>query len=353
MKKRRLVLYRHIILWLKYRVFSTSFSSSRKGGTMLELTSLYIFYLIFIVALLVIGVMANGFIVVINCLDRLRNKTMISSDVILTALSVFRLLFLGMTFCLHTSDDGENSDSESLSYSFLWAFFNACTSWMATCLVFFYCMKIVNFTEPSLLKMKMKISGNIPQLLLGSVLAALVSSLPMLLSKNCEHCCNETKIFLSNSSGACLFWIDSFPFSGLLHIAGTLPSFLSFLVSSVLLIHSLLQHSKRMRGHTDGFKDHMMDAHVKALKTVTSLLILYCAAFIAQVSSSLCYNPWTLLLCMMVIVTYQSCHAIILIFVNPKLKHALIWTLRFTKSCCLRQVTPLSHLKMLEKTDPS
>lgn len=297
---------------------------------MSELSSLNILCLIVIQAVMVVGVMGNGFIIVTNFIDWLRNKTLLSSDLILIALSLFRFLFLGFIFGLYCQYylDVHKPKCMPPSMIFAWTFGNAGTLWMATCLIVFYCLKIVNFAQPFFVKMKLKISVKVPHLLLGSLLAALVVSIPVFFFlEDCEQFCNETKIFLNNANGTCLLQMESLSVPCFLYFAGTFPCFVCFLASSVLLICSFLQHFKRMRGNTDGSKDRMMDAHVKAVKTVVLFLIFYCATFASQASFCLFLSPETLLLSVMVVVAFNSGHPIVMIGVNPKLKHALIKSL--------------------------
>ncbi|XP_033001737.1 taste receptor type 2 member 40-like [Lacerta agilis] len=72
---------------------------------------------------------------------------------------------------------------------------------------------------------------------------------------------------------------------------GTFPSFIICLASSVFLIHSLLHHVKRMQQNREGFRDQRMDVQLRAVKMVTSFLLLYTVAFAAEISLMLFINP--------------------------------------------------------------
>ncbi|XP_077675984.1 taste receptor type 2 member 2-like [Eretmochelys imbricata] len=50
------------------------------------------------------------------------------------------------------------------------------TGWFVSCLSVFYCLKIASFTQRLFLQMKQRICGMVPQLLLGSLLLALLTS---------------------------------------------------------------------------------------------------------------------------------------------------------------------------------
>ncbi|KAJ6664896.1 hypothetical protein lerEdw1_005868 [Lerista edwardsae] len=291
---------------------------------MTEPAPLDVFILIVVSAVTVVGVMGNGFITIANCLEWIRNKTLSASDMILIVLSVFRLLFLGTTlgiYCCSLINIGSAKHVPS-SVVFLWSFLNAVTLWIATCLAVFYCMKIISFTHPFLVKMKLRISGMIPQLLLGSVLASLVVSIPYIWFDPYQHSCNGTTVLPEN--GTCPRPILDYKVSAILYLVGTSPSVLIFLVSSAMLIQSLLQHIKKMKQNTEGLKDQRMDIHLNAVKNLISFLILYTANYAAEILISFFLNPWMSVIAFIMVSTYHSGHPLILIAMNSKLKEALL-----------------------------
>ncbi|XP_028581551.2 taste receptor type 2 member 40-like [Podarcis muralis] len=279
--------------------------------------------------MVVIGLLGNGFITIASGLEWSRNKTLSSSDMILLVLSVSRLLFLGLTLGIHYSvfTDISNPKHMPKSVVFLWAFFNAVTLWTATWLAAFYCMKILTFTQPLLVKIKMGISRMVPHLLLGSVLGSLLVSLPFNWFEDCYQCCNGTNLPLGNSTGRCYVQTTGMLFSSLLYIAGTFPSFIICLASSVFLIQSLLHHVKRMQQNREGFRDQRMDVQLRAVKMVASFLLLYTVAFAAEISLMLFINPLTVVFSIVMVAGYHSGHAISLIITNSKLRQMFLMTL--------------------------
>lgn len=322
--------------WVKYESFSTRFCLPTIRGAMTESAPLNLFILIVVSVVTVVGVMGNGFIIGANCLEWIRNKTPSASDMILIALSVFRLLFLGTTLGIYCCSliDIRNPRPVSRSVVFLWSFLNAVNLWTATCLAVFYCMKIISFTHPFLVKMKLRISGMIPQLLLGSVLTALVVSIPFIWFDPYTRRCNVTKDLLEN--GTCSRPILNYKLPAILYLVGTSPSFLIFLVSSAMLLQSLLEHLKKMKRNTEGFKDQRMDIHVNAVKNLVSFLILYTANYAAEILISFFVDPSLSVIAMIMVSTYHSGHPLILIAMNSKLKAALLKI----PSHCLRKTIP-------------
>ncbi|XP_053162192.1 taste receptor type 2 member 38-like [Hemicordylus capensis] len=237
------------------------------------------------------------------------------------------------------------------SFIFFWSFLNALSLWLATCLAVFYCMKIIDFTQPFLVKMKLRISRMVPQLVLGSVLAALLASLPYILLKNCYYYCNETKAISVYRNGTSSILIPNNLISAIIYIMGTFPSFIIFLVSSIPLINSLLRHFRKMKQNTEGFRDQRMDVHVKAIKNLISFLLLYSASFASEISLTLLSNPWTIYMSIAIVSAYHSGHAIILIVINSKLKKTLSKVLCGSMDHSLGKTLPSSP-KMPEETLP-
>ncbi|XP_025031558.1 taste receptor type 2 member 40-like [Python bivittatus] len=265
--------------------------------------------LIIIIAVTLVGMLGNGFIVISDCCGWIRSKTQSPPDLLLMALSLTRLLFLGITLSLHCLSflDINNPKYAGKAIVFFWAFFNAITLWITTCLGVFYCVKIINFTQPFLVKIKLRISRMVPHLLVAVMLVSLISALPVIWIGDCNCSYNTTQTFLLS----------------LLYIIGTFPSFVIFLISSVFLIYSLVHHVKRMQQNPLGFRDQKMNVHLRATKILTSFLILYAATFVSEISMTFFPSPWTSVISIIVVTSYNSGHTIALIVMNSKLREGL------------------------------
>uniref|UniRef100_A0ACB8FFW0 Uncharacterized protein n=1 Tax=Sphaerodactylus townsendi TaxID=933632 RepID=A0ACB8FFW0_9SAUR len=269
-----------------------------------------------------VGVMGNGFIVLANGLDWIRSKTVSPSDMILTALSLSRLLYLGVVLGIHCLFffDIDNPKRVPEVLLFFWGFANASTLWMSACLAAFYCMKLVNFSQAFFVKMKLHISRLVPRLLLGSVLVSLIIALPIVCLEKCKYCCNETIVIQGSRNISCPGKL----ISGFIYVVGTSPSFIIVLASSVILIHSLLRHARKMQQNRGGVKDHRMDAHISAVKTLVSFVVFFSFCYVSVVSLATFTSPWTIVTAVIGITAYNSGHSVILIATNPKLKQPLI-----------------------------
>ncbi|XP_077200275.1 taste receptor type 2 member 4-like [Paroedura picta] len=288
-----------------------------------EFDSLNLACLVALATMIFVGVMGNGFIALTNALTWIQSKTMSPLEMILTALSLSRLVFLGLLLSVHYLYFRDVNDPDSLPdlLIFSWAFSNAMILWTATCLALFYCVKLVNFPKAFFMKMKLCLSRMVPMLLLGSGLVSFAVSLPIVCLEGCIPCCNKTRVIQGNNS-------NTKPphrlLSGMIYIAGSFPSFVIVVASSVLLICSLNHHAQKMQQTMGGLKDHRMDIHIKAIKTLLSFAVLFTASFVAVVSLAAFSSPWIVITSNMALALYNSGHSLMLIAMNPKLKQPLI-----------------------------
>lgn len=281
--------------------------------------------LLIIIAVTLVGMTGNGFIFISDVCDRIRSKTQMGSDLLLMSLSLTRFVFLGITLAFHciSSLDINQPKYAGSVIVFFWTFFNATTLWITTCLGVFYCVKIVNFSQPFLVKMKLRISSLVPHLLVAVMLVSLVSALPFLWIEDHSRSYN-------NPEGRQKMMDQMFLF-GMLYTVGTFPSFVIFLISSGFLIYSLAHHAKRMQSNSLGFRDQRMDVHLKTTKILISFLILYAATFVAEISMTCFPSPWASVMSITVVSAYNSGHTVALIVMNSKLRERLskmFWCLR-------------------------
>ncbi|TFK08529.1 potassium channel subfamily K member 15 [Platysternon megacephalum] len=101
---------------------------------------------------------------------------------ILTSLGISRF-FLQCTIIINNIFFQEPQDlngqcATSRTLTVAWMFLNTLNLWFATLLSVFYCVKIANFSQPLFLWLKRRISGLVPQLLMGSFLVSLVICFP-------------------------------------------------------------------------------------------------------------------------------------------------------------------------------
>ncbi|XP_074848646.1 taste receptor type 2 member 40-like [Carettochelys insculpta] len=276
--------------------------------------------IIFIIEFIV-GIMGNGLIPAVICIDWIKSRKLTSCDMILGSLGTSRFLFQ----CLITVEVFtfelflENCNAFHMLIA-LGVFLNFVCLWFATWLSVFYCVKIATFSQLLFLWMKQRISSLVPWLLTGSLFLSLGTSVPFLFM-NYTFCSSNNTFSADPLPDRKLDFSALYSFS--LYILGPFIPFLIFMVSTSLLITSLWQHTRRLQREITNFLDPQTKAHVVVIKSQISFMIFYFSYYVAMMSSVIYYfHPASKLSWIngLVMAAYPSGHSLILILLNPKLK---------------------------------
>ncbi|XP_077202612.1 taste receptor type 2 member 2-like [Paroedura picta] len=217
----------------------------------------------------------------------------------------------------------------------IWNFIDSVNLWFAACLSVFYLAKIAIFSHPLFLRIKQRLPGLVPWLLLGSVISSAVKTITLTTvwgfgwltcSLNNSLLSNRSHAEM-NMSGHCL------PFTILYIIFDTIP-IMVFLSSTAFLISSLWKHMRGMQQNGTGTRDLNTQAHLTAIKALASFSVLYLIYFAVATSQYILAWKTHLTLTILQInvsALYPSGHAIILILINPKLKQAWVRMLHHFK----------------------
>ncbi|XP_015682189.2 LOW QUALITY PROTEIN: taste receptor type 2 member 40-like, partial [Protobothrops mucrosquamatus] len=292
-----------------------------------------------------LGMIASGFIVVASYTMWVKGKKCAHLEVILMCLSLSRILLQGTI--LHCTFSPTLYQWNALRIqSILLVLASTACLWFAACLSVFYCAKIATFTHRYFLLVKLRITEMVPMILAGSVLVSLVSCLPSIWVDYNIPLCNSTgnhlkNITVENQAGG-ISYLKAF----YIYLTWTVLPFLLFVASSTLIIASLWRHTRQMRQRTMGLKDPRTEAHIAALKSLISFLILYICTFVADVlhgaPSCRLGIEWKRNICLLVIAVCPSIHTVLLIFFNFRLKSILLYVachqkkdFRFSDESCL------------------
>ncbi|XP_012506038.1 PREDICTED: taste receptor type 2 member 41-like [Propithecus coquereli] len=290
-------------------------------------SALTTFFMPLFVLLCLLGILANGFIVLVLSREWLRRGRLLPLDMILISLgaSRFCLQWVGLLhsfyYFFHLLEY-----PKSLSQQFFglhWHFLNSATFWFGTLLGVLFCLKIANITHPAFLWLKWRFPGSVPRLLLGSVLVSLVVTLLFFWGNHTVYQGSSNRKFSGNMTHK--QWkrrMEIHYFLPLKLVTLSIPCFI-FLVSNALLINSLRRHTRRMQHSTHFLQDPNTQAHTAALKSLVSFLVLYALAFVSLIiettgfftSESQWYWPWQI-----IIYLSTSLHPFVLIFNNIKLR---------------------------------
>ena len=116
-----------------------------------------------------------------------------------------------------------------------------------------------------------------------------------------------------------------------LHL-GVILLFILCLITCVLLLTSFWRHSRRMQLNATGFRDPSTEAHIKAMKTLVSFIILFILYFVGtaiQISgSTMPENNLLLIIGITTRLLYPCGHSLILILGNRKLKQDFLRVLK-------------------------
>ncbi|XP_059698996.1 taste receptor type 2 member 7-like [Haemorhous mexicanus] len=282
------------------------------------------------------GMWINAFLVCVLCTDWVKKKTLNSNEKILLLLGCSRFCYLCFSwvykFLSFIYPNYLYVPTILQLAVFFQAFFNHCNLWFSASLCGFYCIKIANFSNKSFIYLKVKIDSIVPWLLLGSGILALAVGIVAYDIADKPHC-------NSNSTGRGNFgtanikmdkhFFPSFFLAGFEYAA----SFMVVIFAAVFLLFSLWRHKRTMQ--TNSMKDLSMDAHIRAMKSIFSFLVMYSINFVCLVLNMVYVtkkgNHMTFLIEVFQYI-FPGLHSLILIFSNPKLEKALLKILPLQRS---------------------
>lgn len=273
------------------------------------------------------GLLGNGAVLAVCSTSCIRSKILSSYDMIMIFLSLSRFslqswmmldLFLSL-FC-ETSYYEENL---FVIFKTVFMFLNYSSLWFAAWLSVFYCTKIASFTQSFFIWLKQRISSLVPWMLITSSLFSFATSLPFAWDVYDVHNNFTAPLTMTNSSERRVTMKASFFLLILLCNAGVALPLIVFVVSSILLIRSLWIHTRQMQNNATGFRDASLEAHIGAIKSIFSFLILYVTYFISLVLIlSNIFLPLSIgeSMCLAVMAACPTGHSMVLIWSNPKLR---------------------------------
>ncbi|XP_069506175.1 taste receptor type 2 member 40-like [Ambystoma mexicanum] len=204
--------------------------------------------------------------------------------------------------------------------------FTYSTFWINTWLCVFYCVKIINICHSLLARLKQGISGMVPLLLTWSILASFCTIIPTILSLHEDQFTVNSTSTNSSLTGTVIRM--SLSHKLLMSVMGCVVPMVLILVSAVLVLTSLYRHTQRMQQNTSGFNGGpSMEAHIRAAKTILSLLALY-VCFYVCLMMGITDDSWfeetaAFYIYKSIMLLYPLVNSLILILGNPKLKEAI------------------------------
>ncbi|KAM6216283.1 taste receptor type 2 member 19-like [Rhynchocyon petersi] len=273
----------------------------------------------------VLGSFANSFIVLVNCVDWIKRQKISAADRILTALAVSRivLLFMMLISSYRILFNPILSRVEVQSINMVWSITSHFSMWLATCLSIFYMLKIATFSNIIFLHLKRRVERVVLLILLGTL---------VILVLQCIVIMTDLGKWMNEHEGNTT-WKNKLnePLHLSLKIVFTLEAFTPFtmsLISFLLLLYSIWRHLRRMQLNCKGCQDPSTKAHIKAMQTMVSFLLLFATYSLSLVTSSWgtnhLQNNLIFSLCQISGIIFPSSHSFILILVNQKLRQTFL-----------------------------
>ncbi|XP_068089336.1 taste receptor type 2 member 39-like [Hyperolius riggenbachi] len=225
-----------------------------------------------------VGVAVNVFIAAVQIIKWKAVRSLDSRDQILLCLGISRSLALMVVFLIffvlaYFTEAFQNFIFSSAAWTLAWLA-HYTNLWSTTILCVFYCVKIATYNNPVFIYMKTRISRLVPQLILAFFLVSIVSSLSEICRRILFHQQNSVtnsslNITMVNVVVEQVFFVN-FTF----FVMDTFLPFVVFCVAISLLIYSLWQHVRQMRGSGTGFRNTSLQAHLSVVKNMTLFLLL-------------------------------------------------------------------------------
>ncbi|NXR97295.1 T2R40 protein, partial [Oxylabes madagascariensis] len=269
-----------------------------------------------------------------STLSCIRSKTWSPYDLIMISLSSSRfilfswiILDLLMSIFCECSDYEENN---SLVANILYMLLNCSSIWFSAWLSVFYCVKVTSFTQSVFVWLKQRIARLVPWMLLTSWLCSITAAIPFAWDVYRVHNNFTAPSSMTNSSAMRTTRKNSLTLVISLCNANLAFPLIVSIVSSVLLIQSLWIHTRRMQNNASGFRDPSLEAHISAIKSVGSFLILYIIYLVCLlILYSRVFSPLSdgESVCIVVLAACPTGHTTVLIWSNPKFQElpARIW----------------------------
>ncbi|XP_036622153.1 taste receptor type 2 member 7-like [Trichosurus vulpecula] len=284
----------------------------------------------------ILGILVNGFIVLMNCIKWVKSKKLPPSELILLSLAISQIgLLCTLVWDSYFSVISTDVYTQVRIIDIFLLVTHTSNIWFATVLSIFYFLKITNFSNPFFLWMKRRIDRMVFRLLWGPLIICFSIGFLMveriyyyygsLFSRGKER--NVSQEVQVSKSMLLMFQV-------LFGLLSLIPFTLST-ISFSLFIVSLWRHTQQMQLNGSGSRDTSIEAHVQAMKAVSSFLILfllyYVGLFMSYLSSPPEDNKLLLELGMPIMLLYPFGHSLILILGNSKLRKTALrmsWLIR-------------------------
>ncbi|KAM3913988.1 taste receptor type 2 member 2-like [Leptodactylus fuscus] len=279
---------------------------------------------------LVTGVLGNLFILMVHFQYWLKTKDFNPAMTIINSITLINIFFQGAI-----------AFNEITNYMFLefylqlWVVvplviimssLSFSSLWCSTCLCFYYCIKIVNFSGSFFYKLKAKVPLFVPWFLIISIAASWSLGVPAYWDLYTDYepvpTLTATNLTLTyscklKSRCQCLFQT---------YMIFAAAAFAIIFITAGAIVTSLCKHMIRMKKNNGGSGNSRIQSHLSAAKTVTSLLLLYLLfyGFLSTIFiEAKGVGNFIFVFSFLMIASFPTFNSIILIMGNRKISNSL------------------------------
>ncbi|XP_077137113.1 taste receptor type 2 member 40-like [Ranitomeya variabilis] len=275
-----------------------------------------------------LGIFTNCVIVSVNLVEKVKGKSLGSSDLILVTLGLsnitFQIVMMANDFLSLLWSDLYYSDEVYATFNALLFLPVYASFWFTVCLSVYYCLQIVIFTNPFLVRLKLEIPKLVPCFLVATALTSVAISVPAIWSTYREFPNEGAPTNQSLESNVPKLSIAYLLSSNI--IGCSIPLILVG-ISNCLILKSLRTKSKNLENSNSSVSPRpRTEAKERAARTVGWLLVLYLSFYISEIIMFVDLFPPSSVgfcVCLMVIYIYSPAQSVILILGSPKLKKAI------------------------------
>ncbi|XP_003475199.1 taste receptor type 2 member 16 [Cavia porcellus] len=203
-------------------------------------------------------------------------------EMTLTSLSICRF-FLQWTSMLNNFCFYFHPDCVLWHTGTIWEFTNILTFWLTSLLAVLYCVKISCIAHPIFLWLRWRISRLVPWLLLGALVISCAAVIPRAIRNHIFlQLAPLTHVPTNNSLIERLNMLEPYVSGAQKMFLLTIP-FLLFLICTVFLMASLIQHRKKMQKYNTGHSGSSQKAHSTALKSLAVFFVIFLTYFLSVI----------------------------------------------------------------------
>ncbi|KAG9469515.1 hypothetical protein GDO78_020327 [Eleutherodactylus coqui] len=213
---------------------------------------------------LIISFPANVFITAVNILDFFKNRRLLLSDLLISGITIANLLYGFLKAVLWYYSQWISVEHFKICVH-VGLYLTTITLLFSALLSIHFCLKIVNINHRFYICLQRRFPKLFPWIIITFLLGCFFLNLHSSLETNQDCLSNTTTNVIPVTNPKCSW-------STLIILAIYILGIFLCFVSALTVLISLLKHMRRIQENTEGSGSPNMEAHIRAIKTITSLL---------------------------------------------------------------------------------